>query len=70
MAGKSGRAAPKTKISETGHPYQKFENTPLWRTVYKAVDDLVENGDIEEKTHRNYVVGYLCKLLSTSDRKE
>ena len=46
------------------HPYKKFENTPLWGVINKGVVDLVENGDLEEMTKREYIVGYLCKLVS------
>ncbi|MEK5148061.1 hypothetical protein MKX53_13670 [Psychrobacillus sp. FSL K6-4615] len=46
------------------HPYKKFENTPLWAVINNGIDDLVENNDIEESTQRDYIVGYLCKLIS------
>ena len=49
------------------HPYKQFENTPLWGVINKGVDDLVENEDIEEMTKREYIVGYLCKLVSEID---
>ena len=29
----------------------------------KAIDDLVENGDLTETTRREYIVGYICKKL-------
>ena len=48
----------------TSHPYKKFENTPLWAVINNGIDDLVENNDIEESTQRDYIVGYLCKLIS------
>jgi hypothetical protein len=51
------------------HPYKKFENTPLWSVVNKGIKDLVENNDIEETTNREYIVGYLCKLISESESK-
>jgi hypothetical protein len=44
-------------------PYTKFESTIIWNVVNQAVDDLVDNTDIEEKTDRRYIVGYLCKAL-------
>ncbi|MDF2067624.1 hypothetical protein [Bacillus sp. Cr_A10] len=45
------------------HPYELFEGTPLWEVINKGIDDLVENNDIEETTQREYIVGYLCKLI-------
>ncbi len=47
-------------------PYKKFESTQLWNVVDKAIGDLVENTDIEEKADRKYIVGYLCKALFES----
>ena len=46
------------------HPYEQFEGTPLWGAINKGIDDLVENNDIEETTRREYIVGYLCKLIN------
>ena len=51
------------------HPYKQFEGTPLWEAVKKGIDDLVENNDIEETTRREYIVGYLCKLINESVTK-
>ncbi|MEH7505083.1 hypothetical protein V7152_24240 [Neobacillus drentensis] len=48
------------------HPYKQFENTSLWKTINKAIEDLVENDDIEEKTQREKIVGYICKLINES----
>jgi hypothetical protein len=48
------------------HPYEQFENTPLWKVINKGIDDLVENNDLEETTRREYIVGYLCKLIDES----
>ena len=56
------------------HPYSKFENTKLWKTVNKAIDDLVENQDIKLTTPKEYVIGYLCKTIemqnSAKNRKK
>lgn len=49
--------------SYMAHPYEIFEGTPLWDVINKGIDDLVENNDIEEMTQREYIVGYLCKLI-------
>ncbi|WP_176522503.1 MULTISPECIES: hypothetical protein [unclassified Bacillus (in: firmicutes)] len=51
------------------HPYEKFENTPLWKVINQGINDLVENNDIEESTKREYIVGYLCKLITKSNSK-
>jgi hypothetical protein len=52
------------------HPYKHFENTPLWIIINKAIEDLVENNDIEEKTPREYIVGYISKLIKESNAEE
>ena len=49
------------------HPYKQYENTPIWNLINKAIDDLVENDDIEEKTQRKYIVGYISKLINESN---
>jgi hypothetical protein len=51
------------KAAQT-HPYHEYEGTPLWRVVTQGIADLVENRDIEERTGREHIVGYLCKLLA------
>lgn len=49
------------------HPYKQLENTPLWNIINKSINDLVENDDIEEKTQREYIVGYITKLINESN---
>ncbi|WP_172645602.1 hypothetical protein [Domibacillus tundrae] len=49
------------------HPYEKFESTALWEIINKGIDSLVENNDIEETTRREYIVGYLCALISEAE---
>ena len=74
MKGKSyGQMVQKIKIRthnyyfmKTKHPYLKLESTRTWQFVSKAIDDLVKNGDIEEKTRREYIIGYICKFLLKS----
>ena len=53
------------KLSDIGfdHPYKEFEGKRLWAVIDEAVEDLVDNRDIMETTHRNYIVGYLCKKI-------
>jgi hypothetical protein len=48
------------------HPYRKFEGTPLWDTVEKAVSALIANGDITEKTAHEHIVGYFCNAITQS----
>lgn len=45
------------------HPYKKYENLQVWRVLKQGVEDLQTNGDLEEKTARTHIIGYLCKLL-------
>ena len=45
------------------HPYVRWEGTPLWNAIEKGVADLVKNHDLIEKEHREYIVGYICKLV-------
>ena len=46
------------------HPYKKYETTELWSNIWEAIDELVDNQDVEEMTRREYIVGYLCAKLS------
>jgi hypothetical protein len=50
--------------SRKQHPYIKFEGSVLWRTVEKAIAALVKNGDLEERTAREYIVGYICQTIA------
>jgi hypothetical protein len=45
------------------HPYVRWEGTPLWKAIQKGVADLVENQDLVENEHREYIVGYICKIV-------
>jgi hypothetical protein len=47
-------------------PYKEYQNTKLWYVINQAIDELVENLDIQETNDRKYIVGYLCKSLSES----
>ncbi len=49
------------------HPYQEFQKHPLWKVLNRGIKDLQANGDLEEKTAREYIVGFLSKLLLESD---
>jgi hypothetical protein len=50
----------------SGHPYREYETLKVWKVLSKGIKDLEANGDIEEKTARPYIVGYLSKLLLDS----
>jgi hypothetical protein len=45
------------------HPYKKYESHPYWKRIDKGVSDLVESKDLVERTAREYIVGYLCKIV-------
>ena len=45
------------------HPYQEHESHDAWLVLQEAVADLVDNDDLEELTHRDYIVGYLIDRL-------
>ncbi|MEW4212085.1 hypothetical protein Q0O85_26565 [Priestia megaterium] len=51
------------------HPYKHLEGTPLWKVIDKGINNLVENKDLEETTSREYIVGYLCKLINEAGIK-
>lgn len=54
----------KGNVSEqSAHPYVLWEGTALWKAIEKAVADLVENKDLTEKAHRDYIIGYICKMV-------
>jgi hypothetical protein len=48
------------------HPYEKYEPTEIWVIIRKSLRELEKNNDIVITTHKNYVIGFLCKALSTS----
>lgn len=49
------------------HPYEEYEASRLWEVVKSSIEDLVENTDIELFTPIEYVVGYICKNISSTD---
>jgi hypothetical protein len=55
---------PSPRKTAIPHPYKRFEGTGLWRAVEKGVRDLVENQDLKELARREYIVGYLCEVLT------
>lgn len=50
------------------HPYTKYENTEMWKRIEQLITELVDNHDIEEKTKRKYIVGYICKDLLEAEK--
>jgi hypothetical protein len=60
---------PRQPKSNLPHPYRELEGTKLWKAVNKGIGDLVENQDLDEKTQREYIVGYLCKVLVRRRKK-
>lgn len=49
---------------DMNHPYKKYEKTVIWNSVWMAIEDLVENNDLEELTPREYIVGSICKKIA------
>jgi len=52
------------------HPYKELETTPTWRAIDRGIAELVENGDLIESTGREYIVGYLTKLVRATARSQ
>jgi len=55
--------ADRNRLAARPFPYKKFEGTANWRRTEKAIRDLVQNGDLIEKTKQKYIVGYICSML-------
>jgi len=51
------------------HPYMDYEGTPMWSWVRKGIRDLVDNKDLTEHEDRNYIVGYICKVISQGQKR-
>lgn len=51
------------------HPYKEYENTSIWSVVEQAITELVENNDIEIQTPIEYVIGYICRNLSSVEKQ-
>jgi len=43
--------------------YDNLDGVPAWVVVENAIEDLVKNGDLVEKTDRRLLVGLLVKRL-------
>ena len=48
-------------------PYEDHKNSQLWKDIETSIDNLTDNQDVVITTQKEYVVGYLCDMLS--DRK-
>ena len=68
MRSKSSSSCPRKRAGEgEAHtPYDLYVGTREWKTVEKAIQDLVRNNDIAENTGRDYIVGCICKQLAKS----
>jgi hypothetical protein len=55
---------PRQRKFDHSHPYSKFEKTGLWNALNEGIGRLVENQDLKETTPREYILGYLCEVLS------
>lgn len=63
------------KDKPMNHPYKAFENTEKWKIIRQAIEELIENDDLELHTPIVYVVGFICQELtsdetSTPDERE
>jgi hypothetical protein len=56
-------------MSKLAHPYEGFRGSSLWKRIDRAVLDLVTDQDIRLKTRRQYVVGYICYVLTHRPRR-
>jgi hypothetical protein len=57
------RRSAKEMSASSVSPYETQKGTQVWRTVNKAINDLVKNKDLIETTDRDYIVGYICEKL-------
>lgn len=47
--------------------YNQCRDGELWMKIDEILIDLEENQDIEIRTAREYIIGYFCQKLITSD---
>lgn len=45
----------------------EYESSELWEMIKSSIEELVENNDIELQTPIEYVVGYICKNISSTN---
>lgn len=46
------------------HPYAAWRGTRIWSILEAAIEELVDNRDLEEMTPREYIVGFLAKRVT------
>lgn len=47
----------------SSHPYIKFRKTKDWKTIEKALKNLVKNNDLILQTRIELIIGYLVQCL-------
>jgi len=52
------------------HTYSDLIDTPMWKTIQKAIRNLIKNQDIELTTNEEKVVGYLCIALKKKKKRK
>jgi hypothetical protein len=57
-----------TQVNPHSHPYQQFVGTKQWSALDHALEELIENHDLEERTGREYIVGFLCQALAEKEK--
>jgi hypothetical protein len=45
-------------------PFDEYRDTPLWRALTSALNDLQASNEIKVETAPDYVIGYLCQELA------
>jgi hypothetical protein len=45
-------------------PYAALENHPAWMVLDRAIKKLAANGDLDERTAREHIVGYILSELN------
>jgi hypothetical protein len=63
------RAKEQEQSTVRRHPYKHFEGKSIWKVLERGIGRLVDNGDLVERTRREYIVGYLCKQVAESARR-
>jgi hypothetical protein len=51
-------------MTRSNHPYAALENHPAWKVLDRAIKKLVANGDLDEQTTREHIVGYILNELT------
>jgi hypothetical protein len=46
-------------------PYNEYKSLKEWKTIEKALKELVKNKDIQVTTQPDYVIGYIVKKLKS-----